>query len=66
MPPPTDFATEKDVTDAVRRWEMRLARILEADDKEGYIEEEEVLYAHMVKFAVFFFFANQSDILNTR
>ena len=48
MPPPANLATEKDVADAVKRWELRLGRIIEADDEQGYLEEEEALYARMV------------------
>ena len=56
MAPAATFATEKDVTEAVKRWEARLARMLEADDEEAYLEEEEGLYARMVSEIVFFLF----------
>ena len=64
MPPPANFATEKDVAEAVKRWELRLARILEADDEEGYMEEEEALYARMVSQQIFF--SAQSHTLQNR
>ena len=55
MPPAASFATEKEVTEAVKRWESRLVRMLEADNEEAYLEEEEALYAHMVSCLIFFF-----------
>ena len=55
MPPPATFATEKELTDAVNRWETRLSRIIEDNDEEGYLEEEEALYARMVSQHRFFF-----------
>ena len=35
MPPPATFATEKELMDAVNRWETRLSRIIEDNDEEG-------------------------------
>ena len=55
MPPAATFATEKDITDAVKQWETCLSRILEANDEDAYEEEEEALYVHMVSLLVFFF-----------
>ena len=58
MPPAASFATEKEVTEAVKRWESHLARMLKADNEEAYLEEEEVLYARMVSCLIFFFRAS--------
>ena len=65
MPPPSTFASEKEVADAVKRWELRLARMLEADDEEAYLEEEDSLYARMVSFSGFFF-SEQPDFFHCR